>query len=735
MSRRRRLTLALALATTLACAKPPEPLPPTELPLASLASSARLVVETDALDIGEPAARPALWSGWGPDERNSEMSFVWGAGASSRILLDVVEPREREMRLRGWSYPFGSDPPQQVTFLLNGREVASRALGPAPGGVRLELRKSLWQAGQNELELRYSRVHAVAEEPPWAAAWDGFRLEDARPDGAPPPRLDDAGRLVLPARTAIEWTLELPGGAWIAWDEMSAAGGAELQIAVRGGESAAESVVDLDGGRGRLTPVGAARQPVTVALRALGDAGEIRLSRARLHLPESALGERRPAAAAAPVAPPVAPAPNLVIYLIDTLRADHLGAYGYPRPTSPEIDRFAAESVRWIEARAQASWTRPAVATILTGLLPVTHGVEQVFDALPEEIETVAERLRAGGYTTALFTTNANIVPRLGFAQGWDHYAYLVRQVGRRTAHLESQEMNPAIFDWLARGRDRSKPFFAVVHTLDPHDAYLPAERFRLRLAPDVPVERGCCESLREMWQLEGDAALARAAELRQLYDAEIAQNDASFGDLLRELDRLGVGGDTAVLLLSDHGEEFYDHGSWKHGWTLYEEMLRIPFVLRLPGRAHAGRVLPGPVDQIDVVPTLLELARLPVPAELPGASVLAELGGAPRQPRVSLAWLKRGEVGLASATLQQWKLVRRLGGWIAPSGQPPFELFGLASDPRERHDLALGGRVRRDWLIAQLKSAEARYASGTAAETVELDAELEQALRALGYL
>jgi arylsulfatase A-like enzyme len=145
--------------------------------------------------------------------------------------------------------------------------------------------------------------------------------------------------------------------------------------------------------------------------------------------------------------------------------------------------------------------------------------------------------------------------------------------------------------------------------------------------------------------------------------------------------------------------------------------------------------VLPGPVDQIDVAPTLLELAGLPVPAELPGTSVLGELRGEPRQPRVSLAWLERAEESLASAALQQWKLVRRRGAWIPPAGRPPYELFALGSDPAERRDEALAREVRREWLIAQLRSAEARFRSGAAAETVAIDGELEQALRALGYL
>jgi arylsulfatase A-like enzyme len=727
---RLRLPAGLALVVLAAACAPP-PLPDHSVPLVSLAAAARPVVETDAIDIGEPAARPTLWSGWGPDERTEEMSFVWGSGGESRILVHAVEPRTRELRLRGWSYPFGDDPPQRVTILLNGREAGSRDLNPRPGSLRMPLRAALWRVGENVLELRHERVRRVAGEPPWSAGWDGLRLDDGRATEEMP-RFAADGTLVLPARTAFEWTLELPGDAWLAWDEVVVGESARLALRQRDENGWRELAPSRRAPRARLTAVGEARHLVGFALAAVGARGAVRVAHPRIHLPAPAVG---PAAAATPPAPPATP-PNLVVYLVDTLRADRLGCYGYPRPTSPEFDRLAVDGVLWREGRAQSSWTRPAVATVLTGLLPVTHRAQETRDRLPAEVTTLAERFAAAGWQTAMLTTNGNVAARFGFNQGWDDFIYLRERRTSRPHHVQSAEANESLFRWLDR-RDPARPFLLFVHTTDPHDPYTPPERFRALLAGDVEdAEAGTARRMRQLATMSDGEALAAREALSRLYDAEIAANDASFGRLRAALERRGLASTTAVLLLSDHGEEFFEHGGWTHGRTLYEEQLRIPFVLALPGGAHAGRVLPGPAEQIDVVPTLLALAGLPADPTLPGRNLLADLASDAPRPgeRQSLAWLARNGISLASIVRVQWKLVRNdaLGGFW---NRPPHELYGLSSDAGERDNLALADPLRRAWLDGLLAAAVSRHASDLAAEPVELDPEIEANLRALGYL
>ena len=230
------------------------------------------------------------------------------------------------------------------------------------------------------------------------------------------------------------------------------------------------------------------------------------------------------------------------------------------------------------------------------------------------------------------------------------------------------------------------------------------------------------------------------------LYDAEIAQNDAAFGDFLDELERRGLAATSAVLLTADHGEEFLDHGGWKHGFTLYEEMLHIPFVLRLPAGRGAGRTIATAVDQVDIAPTLLALAGAGPGPDLPGRDLRALLDeaaerseGADRAPalptRVSFAWLARPGARTVSEVAGAWKLVRQNGPGLLQ--EPRRALFDLGADPREQRNLFDPARrppARVRWFEGALAAALARHGGGLAAEEVEIDPELEKSLRALGY-
>ncbi|MFN7942210.1 MAG: sulfatase [Thermoanaerobaculia bacterium] len=725
----------LAFALALGCAPAPErSLPAGRVPLAALAGAARLAVETRVVDVGEPEARAALGTGWGPDERSPETSFAWGGGASSTVTVEIVEPRDLELVLRGWSFPFPSGPPQRVRLRWNGEELGRRELAREPREIALAVDRERVRSGENLLELAYERFDETADASPWAAAWDYFRLAEGTPPA--PPTIDGAASSVtLPAGTAVEWTLELPPDSWLVWSALTSAGGARAAAGrEREGEGTAERAIS-GAGRLELVEADAARpQLVRFALSSAGRAGAVRLGGVELRTGGARPPSATPVAGAASANAGAAPRrPNLVVYLIDTLRADHLGCYGYPRPTSPEIDRFARSAVLFREGRAQASWTRPAVATILTGLYPITHAAEQKYQRIPEAVETLAERLTAAGYESALFTTNANLAPRFGFDQGWATYQYLSKPGPRVRQHLSSAEMNEHVLDWLGH-RDSGKPFFLVVHTMDPHDPYLPEVSFRERLAPGVDAKRDCCLGGKKLAGLP-EAELVRHRDAAMaLYDAEIAENDASFGTLLADLERRGLSASTAVLLLADHGEEFLDHGGWKHGWTLYEEMLRIPFVLRLPGGAEAGRAVDSPVDQVDVAPTLLELAGLPLPPELPGRSALGALAGETPQ-HASLAWLERPNLAWRSAARAGWKLIRFDGAWLPPLGRPAAELFALGTDPAERTNLARERPLRRLWLDGELRTALRRYLATGASESTTVDPELERTLRALGYI
>ena len=728
--------LLAALAAFAGCAPADSPLPPESRPLADFDPFARRYATTRTLDFGAPATRARLWSGWGADEVSADESHVWGIGERSTLTLDVVEPRRLRLVLRGWAFPFSDSRPQEVTVSVNGAEIGRRVVSPRPSQIELDVDADQWRAGENLLELAYAR-HAPGEgDAARAVAWDRLRLSGVdEPTAAA--EFEVGGALGLPAGTAFEVTLDLPGGSWLSWSALSGPASARLEVAVAA-EAESESTRGFspgDRGRFRLAADGDGHRPRRIALRAVGE-GELRRAGARLHVGEG-LAPQPPSQPIAPTraGEPVTAAsrPNLLIYVVDTLRADHLGCYGYSRPTSPELDRFARGAALFREARAQSSWTRPAMATILTGLLPATHQAEDVRDRLPERIDTLAERLARHGYLTAMFTANGNAAGQFGFRQGFDDFAHLAERKRTRGIHAQSQEVNRVVFDWLAK-RDASRPFFLVVHTTDPHDPYTPRSPYRERFAAGVEDGSiGNLAALRRLGELPAAEVPTRAAALRALYDGEVASNDAAFGALLARLKALGLEEETVVVFTSDHGEEFFEHGGWLHGRTLYEEQLRIPLVVRVPGAPP--RVLPGPAEQIDVAPTLLELAGAPVAAELPGRSLVAEIvGGVPPAARTAFATLDRRGERAATAMRAQWKLLfhEQVGKALL---RPPFELFALSSDPGEQRDLVVERPLRRRWLEGELAALERRHRSALPRTGAEIDRELEERLRALGYL
>ncbi len=726
------------------------------VPLSAFAAALRPTGEGGVFDPGEAAARASLREGWGPSEQSATTRFSWGAGPQSRLAFDLVEARDLELRLRGWSFPFTPGGEQRVVARVNGQPVGEAIVGPTVTELRFAVAASAVAAGENLLELRYARWNDRDGERPWAVAWDRVRFVAAAADGASlrdapqPPRIDSVnGTLELPVGTAVEAALELAAGSRLAWEEVEGSGDARLTLAVGvEGESTSERTLTRPGVEVLLDP----SRPgglASFALRVAGTNGAVRLSGVHLLKPvagtampaRSALPAAAAAAPASSAAPEVGPRPNLIVYLVDTLRADHLGCYGYARPTSPRIDRFAAKSILFQNGRAQSSWTKPAVASILTGLFPGAHGAELRSARIHEGVETLAERLQAAGYETALFTTNANITARFGFAQGWDSFRFLKHRKGRKYEHYDAAETNAEIFAWLTERERRApaKPLFLFVHTLDPHDPYRPREEFRRQFAAEVDLESACCRRSNDLAGLVGAAAERQAADAMALYDAEIAQNDAAFGEFLDELDRRGLASSSAVLLTADHGEEFFDHGGWKHGFTLYEEMLRIPLILRLPAGSAGGRTIAAPADQVDIAPTLLALAGLPPAPELPGRDLRglldAESPASANTAHLSFAWLARPGLRTISAVGGRWKLVRQEGESLLQ--QPRRELFDLMDDAPERRSLADPARQPSDrvrWLEGGLAQATSRFGGGEPAEEAEIDPELEKSLRALGY-
>ncbi len=748
---RRALVPAALLAVAGAACSRPEPPPPLaqSVDFALLLPAAALLVETAAIDVGTPEGRADLRGGFGPDEMAGDESYAWGLGEGSEVRFVVVEPRALRLRLRGWSYPFEDGLGQRVALSVNGRPAGAIALGPAPGTVVADLPVDLLRIGENRLELDYERSIEVGGgrgRRAVAAGWDGFRFEPL--ERAEPPTIDaESGAIRLPWRTGLELPLELPAGGGLAWSGVETAGAGTLEIGFeREGAAPGVDALRLQAGGGSLR-FDPSDEPLLLRLRAVpaggpperGERGGGAVVRdLRLLLPASDGATRPLGSAAAPV--PAGDSgrsrrPNVIVYLVDTLRADHVGAYGYALPTTPALDAVARQGIVCAQARAQSSWTRPTVATLLTGLHPITHATMDKLQRLPEEIVTLPELLLAAGYRTGYVTTNANVSGKFGFRQGTEMFSYLTDRQGGRPVKADSTRVNEVAIRWL-ESLDGEAPFFLYLHTVDPHAPYLPDEPYRSRFVPELDDPGlGLRRSLARLERGRAAANERTMAQLKGLYDAEIAGNDAAFGELVAFLERSGRWDSTLLLFVADHGEEFLDHGKMEHGRTLYEEQLRIPMVWKLPQGAGAGRRIEVPVDQLDVAPTILEAAGLEKSAAMPGRSLWGALAGnLALDERPSVALLDRLSYAYESVYHRGVKLIRRIDRDLYRE-RPFDQLFDLAADPLERIDRERELPVHRALLESKLRALRAALGPALAPGEAELDPELEETLRALGYI
>jgi len=627
-------------------------------------------------------------------------------------------------------------------LLLNGA-----AVGKVPirgEEVRTVLPERALREGTNQLVLRYAWTRSPAEESGGASedrrrlavAWDLLRFDTGVDEQG---RVRAAGdQLAIPFGRRIDTFLHLPAGAMLAMDDLRSRGGepGELRVTLKAEGGAEREVARLrpDQGPAAVKLGGAGAGPARLSLIAVplgnppGDG--LVLRRPVVAAPPgrgAPAGEPRTAAMVAPASPRPAGRPhNVILYLVDTLRADHLGCYGYSRPVSPRVDAFARQAVLFRHTVAQSSWTRPATVTLLTGLLPRTHGVNGRKDKLADGALTLAEMLRARGYQTAGFVTNGNVARSFGLGQGFETYELLPRRQSAATT------VNAVAAEWLRAGRRGDTPFFLYLHSVEPHAPYNPPLPFRQRFAPEVVDET--LTRMRVLHRLE-EGKLAPTPELRRslldLYDAEIAANDAAFGELIDLLVQRGLWEDTVIVFVSDHGEEFLDHGNWEHGKTLHGEMLDVPLIVRAPGVAPRG--VQRQVQQVDVAPTILDLLGLPPPPALEGRSLVPWMtaGAPPEDPEETAAfsWLDQHGFRAASVTTPAWRFIEDR----APT--PGRGLYDRQTDPGEHRDLAGERAVRAGYLRARLHDAERLRKGRLQAGEATVDAETRKQLEALGYL
>jgi arylsulfatase A-like enzyme len=399
---------------------------------------------------------------------------------------------------------------------------------------------------------------------------------------------------------------------------------------------------------------------------------------------------------------------NVLLICVDTLRPDHLGYNGYSRNTSPAIDKLASEGVRFEKGYSAAGWTLPSMATILTGLYPKDHLATDFHWAMDPAVPTLAAILRWNGYDTRAYVSHVFLKPMYGFGEGFRSFDYSVLNVG------DSQQVSTAkaLTDLVIADLPKiEKPFFMWVHYFDPHFAYLSHEG----------------------WESFGDTDVDR-------YDQEIAYTDSQIARLIERLKRKGLWDHTIVIFTADHGEEFGEHGG-KYHETLYEEVLRVPVVIVAPFlEPGVNKTI---VQQIDFVPTILGLLKIPAPPNLPGKNLFA--GSDESRPIFverdrPFPWVLRGVIDgndklLVVEVGDSAQVPMSSRGNYAPIANviPGTYMFDLSQDPGEKRNIYSDSNPRAKVLLALL----ARQYAGPRERVhrVEVDEELNKKLRSLGYI
>jgi arylsulfatase A-like enzyme len=709
----RNLTSVVALILLAGCGSPKRSAAPRETVRDLIADLdlAELQREPGVVDLGTPEARALLGKGWWLDEARDGRTFVWSDGPESELAFFLARSRDIPLTLRWIPFTGHGERPEKVTLVLNGETVGRVTVTAGDKEARVVLPQGHLQAGENLLTLRYAWTRVplggaagITGQHRPAVAWDLLRFETGVDEKSTVRA--SGGRLALPFGWRINSYLRLPAGAALEMDDLRFRGGqrGELRVTLRPAAGVEREVARLPADRGPSTLMlpDSGSLPVRLSLVAVpegpgGPAGAgLVLGRPAVVTPPRATVTRAAPAASRQPAPGARPR-NVIIYLVDTLRADHLGCYGYKRPVSPRLDAFARDATVFRHTVAQSSWTRPSTTTILTGLLPRTHGVFGHRDALAPQAVTLAERLQARGYHTAGFVTNPNVAPDFGLNQGFEIYHLM------GTKHRAATDVNHRAAQWLDTEWKKDAPFFLYLHTMEPHAPYSAPSSFRQRFAPGVRNPAWTrMEFLEDLEDGETHATPEIRHGLQDLYDAEIAANDDAFGALIDLLVRRGLWDDTVVVFVSDHGEELGDHGGWEHGKTLHTEMLEVPLIVRIPGAS--GRVVERQAQQVDVAPTVLTILGLQIPAGLEGRSLLAPGDGEPRtdpQDTPSFSWLEEISLRSAAVTTPEWRLIEKR------FPIPGSFLYDRRADPGELHNLAIKWPVRAGYLRAQLRAAE----------------------------
>jgi arylsulfatase A-like enzyme len=721
----RAIVVAAALASACTRATLPSASPrAVQLRLAERLDEAE--IRSDSLDlpflVADHRLRKPQWQE--PQEGEGGL-VVWTHGKNADLALPIATGAAKELRIRARCH-MALGPRLAMDVLMNAKLLGSVVLTSQDQEFRFEVPSAVQSLPESVLRLSVARSYRPAKGVNALAAAVGVAALELR-------RFGDKGPVVLPVVTGGR--LLLPPASLVGFFLRQQVG-AELSLRVAAGKPGARLEATLATKDGRVALGQAAALPVRAVpflaglQAAEGTYEKVELANAgqdALTLEDVLVrGLEAPKANAMPSAR-LSARPSVVIFLVDTLRADRLGAYGFDKPTSPAFDAFARDAVVFDDAWAQASWTRPAVASIFTGLHVSSHGAGGFDRAVPDSLDTMAEVLKRGGYRTGAVVANHVVNARFGFAQGFDSW-------NDGDPHLYGLSAADAVTRGLKWIDAASAPFFLYLQTLEPHAPYEPSDGSWAPFRPPGTARRPSVPIL-----MRAKISPEEGRYLDSLYQGEVLDDDHAFGALIEGLRSRGLLDSTLVLFTADHGEEFLDHGGKGHGNTLYRELTRVPLAVRLPGGRRGGIREAQPVAQVDLLPTLAALTGVAAPPNEGRDLSSLWLGRArPGEPPELVSETRFGKSEKSALRVGSLKLIVNTDPRRYGSAGGPLELYDLARDPGERHNLAHEDPFAARWLANRLSAILHVQRLGRAARgeaRVKLSHEDREKLKALGYV
>jgi arylsulfatase len=704
-----------------------------------------------------------LGHGWSVPTTRGVMAYA--KRAEVEFFVDHTDWTHLLLRVKAVSHPT-EDRVQKISARLNDQRLSTVEIPRGWRTVAIEIPPEKLRRGLNTFSFSFayraasttSRTHhrfairlreiALAMAPPPRGPLAKVRRRFARsaPDPSSPrsPQVFDrmSGRFVVPTAGTLVMPMDLPATAdrvefSVEGPESRDRGRSRLAVSVHGlsdGASysqelaiAEESADRLDSARRYLIPVDQfAGQPAVLALELRlvpGDAPfEISVPKLIMRpLPthDDPDPQRRAAAT---------DQPDIVIITLDAARPDHFSCYGYERLTTPNIDRLAEESLVFTNVFALVPNTHQSVPTIVTGLSFLNHGVTEKESVLAQSAKTLAEYLRDAGYRTACFTATPNNSRSIGTEQGYDEFYELWTEVPRAISRTPDYLAARAV-GWID-ARDDLRPLHLQLHFVPPHAPYDPATEFDLFTdeAYDGALD-GHPKTLQAIDKKNLAATDSDLAHIISLYDGNLRAADHAVEKVLQALKSRPRWNDTVVLVTSDHGEAFSEHGRMLHNNTVYDEMLRVPFILRVPRAVDRnGLDLERMATLADIVPTLLATASMRPAAPLDGVNLLEITPGARATGDRAVVARTAHPVPLRCQRTPRWKVI------LTPSGQG--ELYDLAADPGEQRNVAfeyLPVFVGLGQLLTRRLMAPPRI--DRSAREEDLPDEEREMLKTLGYL